>query len=93
MRWPSAACLLFFGHLTDLLGRKRTLIIDLLRFVGVSAIGGASATFGILVAARAVQGGFTVLLAPSVLSLLNTTFTAWREHGRPFGIFGAVAGA
>lgn len=84
--------LLFCGKLTDLFGRKRTLIVGLVGFAAVSAIGGAATSFGMLVAARAVQGAFAALLAPSVLSLLTTTFTDPKERGRAFGIFGAVAG-
>lgn len=84
--------LLFCGRLTDLLGRKTTLLIGLFGFAAVSAIGGASTSFAMLVTARAVQGGFAALLAPSVLSLLTTTFTDPKERGRAFGVFGAVAG-
>ena len=46
-----------------------------------------------LVAARAVQGAFGALLAPAALSLLSTTFTAGKERGKAFGIYGAIAGA
>ena len=45
-----------------------------------------------LVAARAVQGVFGALLAPSALALLATTFTDPAERGKAFGIFGAIAG-
>ncbi|MBB2997253.1 EmrB/QacA subfamily drug resistance transporter [Paeniglutamicibacter cryotolerans] len=84
--------LLFCGRLTDLLGRRPTLMIGLVGFAAVSAVGGASSSFGMLVAARAVQGAFAALLAPSILSLLTTTFSAAKERGRAFGVFGAVAG-
>ena len=49
-------------------------------------------SFGVLVAARALQGAFGALLAPSALSLLTTTFTDPDERGKAFGIFGAIAG-
>nr|WP_179429864.1 MFS transporter [Spelaeicoccus albus] len=84
--------LLFCGKLTDLLGRKNTLMIGLAGFAAVSAVGGAAGSFAMLVTARAVQGCFAALLAPSVLSLLTTTFTDPKERGRAFGVFGAVAG-
>jgi EmrB/QacA subfamily drug resistance transporter len=45
-----------------------------------------------LVSARALQGAFAALLAPSALSLLATTFTDQKERGKAFGVFGAVAG-
>jgi EmrB/QacA subfamily drug resistance transporter len=84
--------LLLGGKLGDLFGRKWTFIIGLLGFAGASAIGGAAQSFGVLVAARALQGAFGAILAPSALSLLTTTFTDPRERGRAFGIFGAIAG-
>ena len=45
-----------------------------------------------LVAARACQGAFGALLAPSARSLLAVTFTDPKERGRAFGVYGAVAG-
>ena len=85
--------LLLGGRLADLLGRKVTFLIGLLGFAGVSAIGGASVNFGMLVAARACQGAFGALLVPSALSLLTTTFTEPKERGKAFGIYGAIAAA
>jgi MFS family permease len=46
----------------------------------------------VLVAARATQGAFAALLAPSALALLAVTFSDPSERGKAFGIFGAVAG-
>jgi EmrB/QacA subfamily drug resistance transporter len=85
--------LLIGGRLADLVGRKRIFVIGLSGFAVASAVGGAATGFGMLVAARAVQGGFGALLAPAVLSLLTTTFTEPRERARAFGIYGAVAGS
>src|SRR6202161_2272604 len=83
--------LLLGGRLADLLGRKVTFLIGLVGFAGVSAIGGGSVNFTMLVTARACQGAFGAILVPSALSLLTTTFTEPRERGRAFGIYGAVA--
>ena len=85
--------LLLGGRLADLLGRKVTFLIGLLGFAGVSAVGGASVDFPMLVIARACQGAFGAMLVPSALSLLTTTFTEPRERGRAFGIYGAIAAA
>jgi EmrB/QacA subfamily drug resistance transporter len=85
--------LLLGGRLADLLGRKVTFLIGLAGFAGVSAIGGASVNFSMLVIARACQGAFGAMLVPSALSLLTTTFTEPRERGRAFGIYGAIAAA
>ncbi len=85
--------LLLGGRIGDIFGRKRTLLVGLIGFAGASAVGGSSTGFAMLVIARGVQGGFAALLAPSVLALLNTTFTDLNERGRAFGIYGAIAGA
>src|SRR5882757_7174809 len=84
--------LLLGGRISDLIGRKRAFIIGLIGFAGASALGGAAGTFGLLVAARALQGGFGALLAPTALAVLTTTFTIPKERARAFGVFGALAG-
>jgi MFS family permease len=81
------------GRLADLLGRKVTFLTGLAGFAGVSAIGGASVNFAMLITARACQGAFAALLVPSALSLLTTTFTEPKDRGKAFGIYGAVAAA
>ena len=83
--------LLLGGRLADLVGRKYTFLVGLLGFAGVSAVGGASVSFAMLVTARACQGAFGALLVPSALALLTTTFTDPRERGKAFGIYGAIA--
>jgi len=85
--------LLLGGRLADLFGRKVTFLIGLLGFAGVSAIGGASVNFAMLITARACQGAFGAILVPSALSLLTTTFTEPKERGKAFGIYGAIAAA
>lgn len=85
--------LLLGGRLGDVFGRKRTFVAGLLGFGVASALGGAASSFGMLVAARAAQGVFAALLAPSALALLTTTFTDPRERGKAFGVFSAVASA
>src|SRR3954464_15943013 len=84
--------LLLGGKLGDLFGRKWAFIGGLFGFAAASAVGGAAGSFGVLVAARATQGVFGALLAPSALALLATTFADSDERGKAFGIFGAVAG-
>jgi MFS family permease len=81
------------GRLADLLGRKVTFLTGLAGFAGVSAMGGASVNFAMLVTARACQGAFAALLVPAALSLLTTTFTEPKDRGKAFGVFGAIAGA
>ncbi len=85
--------LLLGGRLGDLVGRKRMFMIGLVGFAVASAIGGAAPTFGVLIAARALQGVFGAMLAPTALAVLTTTFTIPKERARAFGVFGALAGA
>src|SRR5260221_3406498 len=85
--------LLLGGRLADLLGRKVTFLAGLAGFAGVSAIGGASVHFAMLITARACQGAFAAVLVPSALWLLTTTFSEPKARGRAFAVYGAIAGA
>jgi EmrB/QacA subfamily drug resistance transporter len=99
-QWVITAYALAFGSLLplggrigDMFGRKPTFLVGLIGFAAISAVGGLAQSFGWLVAARAVQGAFGALLAPSVLAVLTTTFSDSAERNRAFGIFGAIAGS
>jgi len=83
--------LLLGGKLGDLFGRKWTFVAGLLGFASASALGGLAPSFGVLVAARALQGSFGALLAPSALSLLTITFHDSPDRPKAFGIFSAIA--
>ncbi|TDU74948.1 MULTISPECIES: DHA2 family efflux MFS transporter permease subunit [unclassified Streptomyces] len=83
--------LLLGGRLADKFGRRRAFLLGQIGFAAASALGGAAATFGVLVTARALQGVFAALLAPAALSLLTTTFSAPAERGKAFGVFGSLA--
>ena len=84
--------LLLGGRFADLVGRKRTFIIGLVGFAAASALGGFAGSEVTLIAARALQGIFGALLAPSALSLLTTTFTEPGERAKAFAVYGAVQG-
>jgi EmrB/QacA subfamily drug resistance transporter len=83
--------LLVGGRLGDMFNRKWVFVTGLIGFALASAIGGAAGSFVILVTARALQGVFGALLAPSALGTLVSTFRDPRERGRAFGVFGTVA--
>jgi EmrB/QacA subfamily drug resistance transporter len=85
--------LLLGGRLSDLVGRRRMLIIGLVGFSAASALGGAATGFAMLVIGRGLQGAFGAMLAPAALSTLTVTFTDPAERGRAFGVYGAIAGA
>src|ERR1700728_4658298 len=84
--------LLLGGRIGDIFGRKWTFIGGLIGFALASAAGGAAPDFAVLAGARALQGVFGALLAPSALSLLATTFTDPKDRGKAFAVFGAIAG-
>src|SRR6204780_522417 len=83
--------LLLGGRLGDMFSRKRVFITGLAGFALSSALGGAATSFGMLVAARTLQGAFGAILAPAALGSLVSTFHDPRERGRAFGVFGSVA--
>jgi EmrB/QacA subfamily drug resistance transporter len=84
--------LLLGGRLSDLVGRRRMLIIGLIGFAAASALGGAATSFAVLVIGRGAQGAFGAMLAPAALSTLTVTFSDPAERGRAFGVYGAIAG-
>jgi EmrB/QacA subfamily drug resistance transporter len=85
--------LLLGGRIGDLFGRKWTFIGGLVGFSIASGVGGAAGSFVMLVGARAAQGAFGAVLAPSALALLTTTFANVDERRKAFGVFGAISGA
>ena len=85
--------LLLGGRIADYLGRKRAFMIGLAGFALASVAGGAAPNFAALVAARAAQGAFAALLAPTALALLATSFTQARERATAFAVYGSIAGS
>jgi EmrB/QacA subfamily drug resistance transporter len=83
--------LLLGGRIADMFGPKRVLMTGVLGFALASAVGGAAQNTLMLIGARGVQGLFGALLAPSVLSILTSTFTDPKERGRAFGIYATIA--
>jgi EmrB/QacA subfamily drug resistance transporter len=83
--------LLVGGRIGDMFSRKWVFITGLAGFALASALGGAAVSFGMLVAARTLQGAFGAILAPAALGTLVSTFRDPRERGRAFGVFGSVA--
>ena len=76
--------LLLGGRLADLLGRKVTFLIGLLGFAGVSAIGGASVNFAMLITARACQGAFA--RAPGAVGAVAADDHVHRAEGARQGV-------
>src|SRR6202042_486521 len=72
--------LLVGGRLGDMYSRRWVFITGLIGFAVASASGAAASSFGILVVARALQGAFGAVLAPSALGTLVSTFRDPRER-------------
>jgi EmrB/QacA subfamily drug resistance transporter len=85
--------LLLGGRVADNLGRKRAFVLGLVGFAIASGIAGAAPTFGVLVAARAAQGVFAAVLAPTALSLVAVSFTEPKERATAFAVYGSIAGS
>jgi MFS family permease len=85
--------LLAGGRIGDLFRRERLFIASTIGFAAASTLGGAAQSFGMLVAARGLQGVFAALMAPAALSLVSTRFTNSSERGKAFGIWGGIGGA
>lgn len=88
-----AALVLLGGKIADQFGRKRTFLAGLVGFALASVVAGAADELGVLTAARAVQGVFAAVLAPTTLSLLTVMFTDLRERAKAFSVYGAIAGS
>ena len=88
----SSGFLLFGGRASDLLGRRRILLIGLMLYCLASLAGGLATNAGQQLAARAVQGVGGALVFPSTLALINVLFREGAERNRALGIW-AGAGA
>jgi EmrB/QacA subfamily drug resistance transporter len=86
-----ACVLITAGRLGDIYGRRRIFIIGMTGFTIASAICGAAPNETTLVLGRFVQGAFSGIMFPQVLSVIQVTF-APRDRGKAFGILGATIG-
>lgn len=99
LSWVSTAytlafggCLLLGERAGDIFGRRRMLLVGLAVFSLASLIIGVAQTPAIMIAARAVQGLGSAILAPSTLALLQTNFEHGPERTRAVSYYAAAAG-
>lgn len=99
LSWVSTAytlafggCLLLGARAGDIFGRRRMFFIGLTIFSVASLAIGMSQTPAVMIAARAVQGLGSAILAPSTLALLQTNFEAGPERTRAVSYYAAAAG-
>lgn len=99
LSWVHTAYTLTFGGLLmagaragDLFGRRRMFMTGLAIFVLASLLIGVAPTPAVMVAARAVQGLGSAILAPATLALLSVSFPEGSERTRVLSLYGATAG-
>lgn len=79
------------ARLGDLLGHKRVFVAAVAGFAATSAVCSLSASAGMLVAARIIQGLFAAAMIPQVLSLVQLLYRA-EERGPAIAAYSALSG-
>jgi len=88
----SSGFVLLGGRASDLLGRRRMLLIGLFLYLAASLAAGLASNAAAQLAARAVQGLGGALVFPSTLALINVLFPEGSERNRALAVW-AGAGA
>jgi EmrB/QacA subfamily drug resistance transporter len=86
-----AVLLLTGAAMGDRFGRKRMFVIGIGVFTAASAAAALAPSTGLLVAARAVQGGGAAIVTPLTLTLLAEAFPAERR-GMAIGVWSGISG-
>lgn len=86
-----ACALVTGGRLGDIYGRKKMFLIGMTGFTIVSAVCGAAPDPTTLVVARLVQGAFSALMFPQVLSIVQVVFPR-AQRGKALAVYGATIG-
>lgn len=87
---PFAMLLVLGGRLGDLHGRRRMFLLGSAGFTASSGLCAVAPTPAVLIAARALQGGFGALLIPQGFGILKQVYR--EDCGRAFAAFGPVMG-
>ena len=86
-----AMCMIGFGSLGDMVGRRRLYVLGQVVFVGGSALAAVAGGLWQLIVARALQGLGAAALAPNALALIRDTFPEG-ERGTVLGLWAAAVG-
>ena len=86
-----AVTLITASRLGDIYGRKKFFLIGMFGFTVASIICGAAPNATVLVVSRLVQGFFSGLMFPQVLSIIQITYPP-QQRSKVFGIYGATIG-
>ena len=87
-----ASLLMSSGALADRAGRRRVFRLGLTIFGLASVACAVAPTFGVLVAARVVQGAGGSMLSPVALAIVVNVITEPKERARAIGVWAAVFG-
>ena len=82
-------CVIPFGRLADIRGRRRIYVVGVALFTAASAACGFAFSLTTLIAARFVQGVASAMMAGNSIALLTTIFPP-RERGKALGIHTAA---
>lgn len=83
----SAICMPLTGYLSDVLGRKRLLLISIAGFVLASALCGISRSLGQIVAFRLLQGIFGASLVPLSQAIMADAYPP-QDRGKAMALWG-----
>jgi EmrB/QacA subfamily drug resistance transporter len=99
LQWLSAGYTLAFAvlliagaRLGDIFGRRRLFLIGSAGFTLFSAAAAVAPDVGVLIAFRALQGGFGALMIPQGFGLLKQVFTDDAELDKAMNMFGPSMG-
>ncbi|GHJ32142.1 MULTISPECIES: MFS transporter [Streptomyces] len=85
--------LMLGGRLGDLFGRKRLFLIGVVLFTAASVVNGFAEDAVVLIVGRCLQGLAGALIAPTGLSIINTSFTDTSMRTKALGAWGTIAAA
>lgn len=89
---PYGVSTLFYGLLSDRLGRRRIMLVSLTAFIVLTALTATARSASQLILWRLVTGLGASGVVPLALALIGNLFP-YEERGRPLGwLFGAMAG-
>jgi len=99
LQWLSAGYTLAFAvlliagaRLGDIFGRRRLFLVGSAGFTLFSAASAVAPAIGVLIAFRALQGGFGALMIPQGFGLMKQVFDDDAEMDKALGLFGPATG-
>ncbi|MCB1384019.1 MAG: MFS transporter, partial [Notoacmeibacter sp.] len=86
-----AVCLLPFGRMGDIYGRRKVFLAGVILFTLASALCGMAHSMPMLILSRVVQGVGGAMMVPQTLAIAQVLF-APHERAAAFSLFGLTAG-